>query len=53
MRIAGENTIVASIPGKNAKHFTYDKVLLETASQLDVFEGECVNHCPPAAKQNR
>ena len=39
VQVIGESSIVASVPGKEPKRFTYDKVLTDAASQLELFEG--------------
>ncbi|GAX75403.1 hypothetical protein CEUSTIGMA_g2847.t1 [Chlamydomonas eustigma] len=38
VQVIGESSIVASNPGKERRRFTYDKVLPESSSQLDLFE---------------
>ncbi len=37
VRISGESSIWASVPGRDDKRFTFDKVLVES-TQFDVFE---------------
>ena len=39
VQVVGESSVVASMAGKEPKRFTFDKVLPNTASQFDVFEG--------------
>ena len=39
VQVVGESSVIASMVGKEPKRFTFDKVLPDTATQFDVFEG--------------
>jgi hypothetical protein len=44
VQVVGDSSVIATMMGKEPKRFTYDKVLPESATQFDVFEGASSQH---------